>query len=147
MPRLVVPIFWRPGAIGDEEVAVDLDAEVADLGDFLEEGDGVEDDTVADDAFAAGAEYAAGNELEDELLVAVDDGVTGVMAAGVARDGAEPLAEYVDNLALALVAPLGAEHYCCPGLHRWPHPTRMPAAADGCAGKRSDAAGGPCPYQ
>ena len=47
-----------------------VDAEVAERGDFFQEGDGVEDDAVADDAFAAGAQDAAGDELEDEFLPA-----------------------------------------------------------------------------
>ncbi len=41
----------------------------------------------------------------------MNDRVPGVMPAGVARHGAEPLAQHVHNLALALVAPLGAQHY------------------------------------
>jgi hypothetical protein len=59
------------GAVGDEELAIDRDAEVAELGNFFEERDGIEDDAVADDALAAGAEDAAGDELEDEFLFAV----------------------------------------------------------------------------
>ena len=43
------------GAIGDEELPIDVDAELAQLGDFLEEGDGVEHHAVADDALAARA--------------------------------------------------------------------------------------------
>ena len=108
------------GAIGDEELAVDIDAEVAQLGDFLEEGDGIEDHAVADDAFASRAEHAAGNELQYEFLPADDDGVSGVVAAGIARHGGEALAEHVDNLALALVAPLGAQHHRCLRSHLFP---------------------------
>jgi hypothetical protein len=33
------------------------------------------------------------------------------VSAGIARHGAEALAEHVHNLALAFVAPLGAKHY------------------------------------
>ena len=56
------------GAVGDEEVAVDFDAGVAEFLDFAEEGHGVQHDSVADDAFAAGPQDAAGDELQDELL-------------------------------------------------------------------------------
>ena len=56
------------GAVGDEELAIDREAGVFELLDLVEEGHGVEDDAVADDAFASGAENAAGDELQDELL-------------------------------------------------------------------------------
>ena len=96
------------GAVGDVELTVHVDAEVAELGDFLEEGDGVEDDSVADDASAVGAEDAAGDELQDKLLAVDDHGVAGVVAAGVAGDDVELFAEDVDDLALAFIAPLGS---------------------------------------
>ena len=82
--------------------------ELADLG---EEGHGVEDNAVADDAPGFGAEDAAGDELQDELAAFNDDGVAGVVAAGVAGDDVEVLGKDVDDLALALVAPLGTEDY------------------------------------
>ena len=69
----------------------------------------VEHDAVADDAFAAGAEDAAGDELQDKLLAVDDDGVAGVVAAGVAGDDVELFAEDVDDLALAFIAPLGSK--------------------------------------
>ena len=130
MPRLVVPIFWRPGrafggqldhavvreddlgAVGDVEAGIDVDAEVAEASGLLEEGHGVEHDAVADDAAAPGAQHAAGHELEDELLAVDDDGVAGVVAAGIARDDGEALAQHIDDLAFALIAPLGANHDC-----------------------------------
>ena len=91
----------------------------------------IEHHAVADDAFAAGAQHAAGNELEHELLAADDDGVAGVMAAGVARHGGEPLAEHVHNFALALVAPLGAQHYRRLCSHVFGFPFDWPGAAPG----------------
>ncbi len=82
-----------------------------EFGHFLEEGDRVENHAVADDALASLAQHAAGNELQHELLPADDDGVPGVVPARVACHGAEALAQHVHNFALALVAPLGAQHY------------------------------------
>ena len=57
-----------------------------------------------------GAQNAARDELQDELLAADDDGVAGVVTAGVAGDDVELFAEDVDDLAFAFVAPLGAEN-------------------------------------
>ena len=116
-------------AVGDEEMAVDIDAELAHAVDFAEECNGIEHHAVADDAFAARAKHAAGNELQDELVLANDDGVPGIVPAGVARHGGEPLAEHVYDLSLALVAPLGAQHYSRLRSHRRPDSTQMPAAA------------------
>jgi hypothetical protein len=96
---------------GDEETAVDVEAGFAHAVNLVQEINGIEDDAVADDAYAIGANDAAGNELQDELVLANDDGVPGVMAAGVTRHGGEPLAKHVDNLSLTLIAPLGTQHY------------------------------------
>ncbi len=68
------------------------------------------DDAVADDGLHARAKNAAGDQLQDVLLLADEDGVAGVVAALIARDDVEALGEEVDDLALAFVAPLGAEN-------------------------------------
>jgi hypothetical protein len=70
---------------------------------------GVDDDAVAEDADLLRLEDAARQQVELERLVAVHDGVPGVIAALVARDDLEALGEQVDDLALPLVAPLGAD--------------------------------------
>ena len=84
-------------------------AGIAEFLDFAEEGCGIKHDAVADDALAAGAENSAGDELEDEFFAVDDDRVSSVMAAGVAGDDVEFFAEDVDDLALAFIAPLGAD--------------------------------------
>ena len=95
-------------AVGDEEVAIDFYSRGAEGGDFFQEGDRVDDDSVADDADALGAQDAARDELKNKFLAVDDDGVSGVMAAGVTRDYGESFGEYVDNFPFALVAPLGS---------------------------------------
>ena len=74
---------------------------------------GIEHHAVADDAAAAFAQHAAGNQLQDELLAVDGDGVSGVVSAGIARHDLEALGEHVNDLAFALVAPLGADDHCC----------------------------------
>ncbi len=100
-------------------------AQLANAADLAEECNGIEDDAVADDALAARPQHAAGNELQHELVLADDDRVPGVMAAGVARHGGKPLAEHVYDLSLALVAPLGAQHHSRLCSHRRPDSTRL----------------------
>jgi hypothetical protein len=48
--------------------------------------------------------------MEDERIVADDHGVAGVVAALVTHYKVHPGGEYVYDLTLALVAPLGANH-------------------------------------
>src|SRR6185437_9854442 len=71
-------------AIADEQVAIHFHARLSKPGYFLEKGDGVEHHAIADYASAAEAQHAAGNQLQHEFLAVDDDGVAGVVAAGVA---------------------------------------------------------------
>ena len=98
------------GAVGDEEVAIELNAVGFDARGFGEEGDGIENDAVADDSLAAFAEDTAGDELEDKFFAGDDDGVAGVVASGIARDTGEMVTEYVDDFAFTFIAPLGTEN-------------------------------------
>jgi len=65
---------------------------------------------IADQADLAGMQEPGGNEVEDELLAVHDDGVAGVVAALEADQQIGLLAEDVDHLSLAFIAPLGADH-------------------------------------
>ncbi len=49
--------------------------------------------------------------MQDELLAVDDDGVAGIVAAGIAGYNGKTLRQNVDNLSFALVAPLGADNY------------------------------------
>ena len=56
--------------------------------------------------------------MQDGFLAIDDDGVAGVVAAGVADDDLRLLGEHVNDFAFAFVAPLGADencicHKCC----------------------------------
>ena len=76
-----------------------------------EEGYGVDDHAVAEDAGLALVDDARRYEVQGVGLVADFDGVARVVAALIARDEVETLREQVNNLALALVAPLRADDY------------------------------------
>ena len=79
--------------------------------DLLQQHAGVDDHAVADDRGHPRVENSAGDELEGEVLVAHDDGVPGVVSALVADDHLHRPGEEVGELALSLVAPLGAHNY------------------------------------
>ncbi len=71
----------------------------------------VDHDTVADHAALAGIQDPGGDQVQLPLLAAADDRVAGVVAALEADDGVCVLGEQVGDLALALVAPLGAHYH------------------------------------
>ena len=96
-------------AIADPEVAAHLDAGRFQHLDFAEQRAGIDDQPVADDRLFSRPQNAAGNELEDELLIADAHRMAGVMAALVARHDIEVRGEQIDDLPLAFVAPLGAQ--------------------------------------
>jgi hypothetical protein len=96
--------------VADEEIAVDLDAGITQALSFVEEGNRVEDHSIADYATTSGAQHAAGDQLQDELLSRDSDGMPGIVPPGIARDYAEILRKNVDNFAFALVTPLGADY-------------------------------------
>ena len=95
-----VAAHLQPGAI---------DAARLEAVDLLDQHRGVDDDAVADDGRDERVEDAARHELERERLTVDDDGVPGVVAALVPDDHRHLLGEEVGELALPLVAPLGAD--------------------------------------
>ena len=94
---------------GDPQVA-DVDAAAPQPVDLAEQDARVEHDPVADHAGLVRVEDPRGNQVELELLAVADDRVAGVVAALEAHDRARALGEQVGDLALALVAPLGADY-------------------------------------
>ena len=97
------------GVGGDPQVA-DVDAAALQPVDLAEQDARVEDDAVADHADLVRVEDPGGDQVELELLAVADDRVAGVVAALEAHDRVRALGEQVDDLALALVAPLGADY-------------------------------------
>ena len=71
----------------------------------------VDDDAVADHAELAGVEDSRRDQVELERLAVADDRVPGVVAALEADHGVGALGEEVDDLALSLIAPLGADYH------------------------------------
>ena len=94
--------------VADVQPTGGIDAGFFQAVDLLQQADGVDDDAVADDAGGAFAEDAGGDEVQDVFGPADDDGVAGVGAALGAHDDVGLRGQEVDDLALALVAPLGA---------------------------------------
>ncbi len=75
-----------------------------------EEGDGVNDHAIAEHAGLVRVDDARRDEVQRVIFIADLDRVAGVMPALVARDHVEALGQKVNDLALALVAPLRADN-------------------------------------
>src|SRR6202165_4632909 len=97
-------------AVRDEKIAAHFPARSAQGSNFLQEGQRINHHSVANDTGALGTQNAARHELQDKLFPVDDDGVSGIVAAGVASYHRKSLGEHVDNLALALIAPLRSDN-------------------------------------
>jgi len=96
--------------VGDlEPLGVDLDALRAQRLDLGLQRPGIEDDAVADHGKAA-LHDAGGKERELVGLFADDECMAGIVAALESDDEVGAARQPVDDLALALVAPLAADH-------------------------------------
>jgi len=97
----------------------------------------VNDNTVANDAGGVGVDETGRQQMELEGFAIDNDGMPRVVASGAARDDVEFSAESVDNLALAFVAPLRAEHNSCTHLERdipcWGSTCIFEREVEGCA--------------
>ena len=87
-----------------------FDAHRANLLDFIDQMIGIEHDAVADHRQLARPHDAGGQQRQLEGLAADDQRVAGVMAALEAHHDVGGDRQPVDDLAFALVAPLGADN-------------------------------------
>ncbi len=78
------------------------------VSDLLEQGLGRQDHPVADQATDARPQDPGGHQVQDSLDPVDDQGVTRVVAPLKSHHGGDPVSEQIDDLALALVTPLGA---------------------------------------
>ena len=89
-----------------------VDAAGLQPGQLVQQHAGVHDDAVADHVPRAGREDARRDEVQREVLpVGQHDGVPGVVAALIAHHPLHGPPQQVRGLALALVAPLGADEH------------------------------------
>ena len=96
--------------VGDlQRVRRDRDALLGQLLDLVLQRPGIEHDAVADHRQRA-ADDARGEQRQFVGLVADDQRVAGIVAALEADDDIGAAGQPVDDLALALVAPLAADH-------------------------------------
>ena len=98
-------------ALAHPDPSVEVDAPFAQGVVLFEEVENVEDDAVPQQASLLRMQDAGRNLMQDELVVAHVDGVTGVCTTLVASHQVRLLGQDVYDLALALVPPLTADHH------------------------------------
>ena len=107
--------------------AAHVDAGAVEVIELDDQGGGIDHHTRADDGVLAGPQDAAGDQLQDEAVAIVDDGMTGVVAAGATRNVVKRSRHVIDDFAFAFIAPLSAHDY--DGFHSRQIPFRAVAAA------------------
>ncbi len=76
----------------------------------FKKGQRINHDAIADYACALRPQNTARHKLQDEFFPIDDDRMSGIMAAGIPSHYGKSLREHVDDLAFALVAPLGSDN-------------------------------------
>ena len=94
----------------DAQVVADIDALFFELLDFLHQRVRRYGDAVADETLHVGPQDARRNEVQHGSLALDDEGMSGVVSALKTHCRRRLLGQAIDDLALALVSPLGAEH-------------------------------------
>ena len=92
-----------------QQARAHFEADLLEPVDLAEQVQRIDDDAVADVALDAGAHDARGDQLQRRLDAVDDQRVAGVVAALEADHGLGVVGQPVDDLALAFVAPLGAD--------------------------------------
>ena len=116
------------GPFADEEPCR-VDAARLQLVQLAEENVGVYDHPVADDALYAGPTDARWDQVQLKGALVVDDSMAGVVAPGIADYAVDVPSKVVDDLPLAFVAPLAANHGVCWHTCSLPHLKLLPELA------------------
>ncbi len=96
--------------LADLQPAVDSDAAARQLLDLREQGLRIDDHAVADETGDVRMQNAGRNQMQHELLAVHVHRVSGVVTALIPRDRRKVRRQHVDDLALALVAPLRTQN-------------------------------------
>ena len=96
--------------VGRDLEARGVDAPAPEAVELADQDPRVDHDAVPDRARLARIEDPRRDQVELELVALADDRVAGVVAALEANDDVGLLGNQVDDLALALIAPLGADY-------------------------------------
>src|SRR5215468_5735305 len=99
-------------AIADEQIFVDVDPQSAQAVHFGHKRDWIDNYAVSDHADFAMPQDSRRNQMQHIFHAAVNDCVSGIIAALAANNDVRPRGKHVDNLAFALIAPLHSHQNC-----------------------------------
>ena len=101
------------GAIAEKKPPANFDAGFFQIFEFGDERRRIDHGAGTNHSSFLGPQNAAGNQLQDVTMAVEDDGVPGVVAAGITRDVIKRGGHIVDDLAFSFVAPLRANYDHC----------------------------------
>ena len=100
------------------------------LGDLAQQGIRCNYDAVADQALHAFAQHTRRDQVQDGFFAIDDQGVASVVATLVAHYGGSMFGQQINDLAFALITPLGAQDYDILTHNTCPHSRKL-GAGDG----------------
>ncbi len=100
-------------ALTHEKPALRPDTALTQGLDFFQEHAGIDDRALADDALGLLMKDPGRDQMKNLLLAADHQGVARVCTTGISNDEVGVWGVQVDDLAFALVPPLGSYHYQC----------------------------------
>ena len=95
--------------VGYEQATFDSDADCFEPLQFLKEGDRIENNAAADNAGDVMMKDPGRDDVQNMTPAPEVDRVSRIVPALVTRDTVKPLSKDIDDLSLALIAPLGAD--------------------------------------
>ena len=102
---------YNMGAIGEEDPTLPRNAGLFQTVELLEQVLQIDGHPDPKHGFLIRRDYTGGDQVEFERLFLDHHGMTGVCTSGIAENNIGSFCEKVDNLPLALVSPLGPDHY------------------------------------
>src|SRR5215472_7563955 len=99
-------------AVADEQVLVDRNSQLTQPIDLTDQRDWIDNHTIPNHASFAASQNSRGDQVQYILHAAMDNGVPGVIATLTADNDVRVRSQYVDNFALALIAPLHSDQNC-----------------------------------
>src|SRR5438309_10999120 len=92
-------------------MTVNVHSGIAKLARLFQERNRIQHHAIANHTPAAASQHAARYKLQHKLCAVDDDGMAGIMSAGIAGYDGEVLRQHVNDFSFALVAPLGANDH------------------------------------
>jgi len=98
------------GVMADEQPPLYVVAKLLYLLDLFEQGDGVDDDTIADNADATLVKNTGRNEMEHDRFVVETDGMAGIGATLIPDNNVIFFGKVVNKLSLSFIAELCSDN-------------------------------------